>query len=95
METERIDCKAIVMNRLRRSGLAAEAAPELIRTLASRLFQDPNLSLSDINNELKYTKWRGFELNAATWAALGNCLGYEGMKGLEYRLGFGFLRLAS
>ena len=95
MGAEWTDCKEIVLNRLKGSGLEVQQAPELIQTLAGWLFRNPNLTLPEINNELKYTKWRGFQLNEQTWTALVNCLRYEGMKGLEYRLGLGFFRLDS
>jgi hypothetical protein len=95
MDARPTDCKEIVLNRLRQLGLEAQWTPELIRMLAGRLFRNPNMALAEINNELKYTKWHDFQLDEPTYASIVQCLRYEGMKGLEYRLGLGFLRLAN
>ena len=63
--------------------------------LAGKLFRNPGMGLAEFNNELKYSKWHDFQLDAATYESIVKCLRYEGMKGLEYRLGLGFLKLAS
>ena len=93
MEARSTDCKEIVLNRLRRLGLADQWTPELIRVLAGKLFRNPNMGLAEINNELKYSKWHDFQLDEPTYRSIVDCLRYEGMKGLEYRLGLGFLQL--
>ena len=95
METGLTECKLIVLDKLERSGLAAPSSPELIRTIAGKLFKNPNMGLTEINNELKYTKWADFQLDEATYESIVNCLRFEGMKGLEYRLGLGFFTLAN
>ena len=94
METGLTECKEIVLGKLEQSGLEARSSPELIRTIAGKLFKNPNMGLTEINNELKYTKWSDFQLDQSTYEAIVNCLRYEGMKGLEYRLGLGFFRFA-
>ena len=71
MGAEWTDCKEIVLNRLKGSGLEVQQAPELIQTLAGWLFRNPNLTLPEINNELKYTKWRGFQLRKSSSSQLG------------------------
>jgi hypothetical protein len=95
METELTECKVNVLDKLERSGLAAQSSPELIRTIAAKLFKNPDMGLTQINDELKYTKWAEFQLDEATYESIVNCLRYEGMKGLEYRLGLGFFKLAN
>jgi hypothetical protein len=95
METGSTECKEIVLDKLERSGLAARSSPELIRMIAGRLFKNPNMQLTEINDELKHTKWSDFQLDESTYESIVNCLRYEGMKGLEYRLGLGFFRLAN
>ena len=94
METRSTDCKQVVLNRLKRLGLEAQWTPELIRTLAGKLFRDPNKKLAEFNNELKYSKWHAFQLDEPTCESIVDCLRDEGGKGLAYRLGLGFVRLA-
>ena len=79
--------KEILLNRLEEKGLDPNYIPGFIRSLATSICRDPDMSLTQINQRLQYLGWSGIDLDYHTLQMAIKCFEEEGVSGLRYRPG--------
>jgi len=71
-----------LMDRLEMLGITRSLIPGFVRILASSLFIDPEMGLSEVNKRLQYLGWDDFELDDHTLQLAIACFEAEGINPL-------------
>ena len=77
--------KELLIGRLRKKGMEKSMIPGFLRSLSNSLDMNPDLSLFQANNRLRYMGWNDFELDYFTFQLAMECLEAYGMKKPGYK----------
>ena len=85
METNIVQLKQILINRLVDQGMDPNMIPGFIRSLAATFTYHPHISLQQANDRMQQMGWDDFELDYFTFRLAVECLEAYGLKKPEYK----------
>ena len=59
--------RRVLRQRLENKGLDSSTIPGYMRSLANALVKKPHMTLNQVNRQMDYVGWSGFELDYHTW----------------------------
>ena len=77
--------KEILIRRLKNKGVALSTIPGFIRSFSSSFYIDPNMSLLQLNDRMRYMGWEDVELDYYTFQLVVEILEACGLKKQQYK----------
>jgi len=77
--------KEILFQRLKNKGVALNTIPGFIRSFFSSFYIDPNMSLVQLNDRMRYMGWEDIELDYYTFQLVVEILEAYGLKKQQYK----------
>lgn len=77
--------KDILIRRLKQKGIGLRTIPGFIRSFSSSFYIDPNMSLVQLNDRMRYMGWEDIELDYYTFQLAVEILDTYGMKKQQYK----------
>ena len=77
--------KEILIRRLKNKGIELNTIPGFIRSFSSSFYIDPNMSLMQLNDRMRYMGWGDIELDYYTFQLAVEILEAYGLKKQQYK----------